>query len=244
MPINHFKAFKYSLILYLSFFWLSAIPYTNEIFITLNLNGKHPTTFWNILTNSNLIISYIILLSISSFGLLYSKLARFSALFNFVNYFSLIYFLPSFCTPPYLNYLGWILLWFVIFPHTEFLETKERLIWLWVFNLGYFVSGLNKLFVPIWQDGTVSNLLINSPVLRPIVYNILTSFNSLILLKIFAYIILLIELFAIFLIFTKITRKIIWWSLFIMHIMILITMNIPDISLLFLITLLGVYEDD
>lgn len=225
MPLNNFKKlFSYFLMLS----WLYILLFNENLIQKLGSS----VAYWSVISNNYLTIPVIVSLIVSSFLLRYSKYTRITSLWILLNWIMFYQIFPFFFAPPCGAFMGWVLLWLILFPKEEKLDRPQLLLWWFILTLGFFCSGIGKLASSVWTSGEAVDALFNSALVRPYTeyINLSPQIN-----RVLTYWVLAIELLGIALIFNKYTRKLLWLNLLGMNLFITIFLNIPEIGLFFLI---------
>lgn len=239
MPIKSFNVFKKLFSLYFAIAWLSVLPFSDMTFNRLNQVSQNPSWWWSWLASHGLTSFGIMSLVVASLGLMFKETIRFSSLYLLVNWIILYQFMPFIFFPPNGTFIGWILLWLVFYPHE--LSSSQRQGWWFILTLGYLVSGLAKIDSSVWQNGLAVDYLIKSPVGGN---STLFLINYPFISKILTYMTLALELGGVFLCFSRLGKKVLWYSFLIMHLIISACLNIPEIGLFFLIFNIALLDKD
>jgi sterol desaturase/sphingolipid hydroxylase (fatty acid hydroxylase superfamily) len=255
---TQFAIFRIIFGIYLFWHFVDLIPVCVELFSNKGvISDAHNLPTWNkYLTifkydEPNQILFLISVMIISSILFTIGKYRRTCSAILYFGWISLLNRNPL-ITNPSLGYIGWLLLSCILIPNGErlgFLLTKkdredeyalnERK-WeisnicfygMWaILGVSYTASGLHKLQCSSWIDGTALYYVLSGPLARQnnLLVNILLSSN--ILIKIFSWSSLFLEIsFMFFGLFYR-TRKIYWFMSISFHIGILLTVNFSDLT--------------
>lgn len=235
-----FNTTKFLLGMFLLIFFGQLFPYRIEIFsgegifagynYPLNLSGYFNSFFLFILW---------IAIFVSSLMLIFSKKINIAAFSLFIMWIVTISKIPFFLFPPHLGYIGFTLL------TLSFVERKEarfvlpnriyNSFWI-ILGLSYFTSATAKyLSSSEWATGELLKYLLESPVTYDyFLTNWIKGLNSEVL-NYFSKLILFLEFLILPLSLLK-NKKITALAITCLHLGILITCRIPDISLVLILT--------
>ncbi|MBE7439237.1 MAG: hypothetical protein HS115_12335 [Spirochaetales bacterium] len=147
------------------------------------------------------------------------------------------------------GYIGWLLLACVFIPGGESWTgsgnwTLPRPFFLaawYLSGLSYTLSGLTKLESPLWQNGEALAIVLAGPIARDSGKWLLDLGP---LLRILSYVSLALEILAGPLAFLRLGRKIAWISLTLFHTGILVFLNVGSVSLAMLVLQLYLFDSD
>lgn len=131
------------------------------------------------------------------------------------------------------GYIGWLLLTLILLPTKGQIEKNGvpeefyQSAWI-VLSVSYLFGGLIKIMSPSWVYGHAISHVLTSPMARFVVSE---SFTSGILFKVLTWIVVVTELLFVVSIFLKRTRKYFWLVMTFVHLGILLTVDIPSVSL-------------
>lgn len=208
--------------------WVYVLLFSQKLIVGLGLSSF----YWSFLSRYHLIIPVLSSLVIASFFIRNSKYTRISSIWVLLNWIMFYQIFPFFFAPPCGAFMGWILLWLCFFPKEEKLDKPNLILWWFILSFGFFCSGVGKLSSDLWINGEAVDALFKSALVRP--YSEYINVSSLIN-TILTYLVLGIEIFGVFLIFNKYSRRLLWFSLLGMNLFITLFLNIPEIGLFFLI---------
>lgn len=140
------------------------------------------------------------------------------------------------------TYAGWLLLAMPAYSYEircniQFPKSVD-ISW-YVAGLSYFTSGVSKILEPHWRSGTALYELYGFPV-KTELYLFFMEYKTLMIFT--NYYIILIEVLALPLMFTKKYRLHSWITLFIMHLFVFFTIRIRDVSFFMIIFSLFLFE--
>jgi hypothetical protein len=231
--LTPFQAFKICFGLYFANLWFSTFPFIDKLF-RLNKISQNPSLFWDFIIRYNLTYVLVASFVLAAIGLAFNKYTRYLALWLLINWIIFFSMMPFIYSPPNGSYIGWILLWFVIYPR-DYITKQEQMVWWIVLAVGFCASGFAKWFSPLWVQGEALWYIGLKPPFTelqkiPIMVNIMT------------YSTLILETFAIFFIFNKWGRKLVWLGFLGMHFFITLSMSVTEVGLFFLIYNLALIE--
>lgn len=146
-------------------------------------------------------------------------------------------------TPPSDGYIGWLLIFCAVVPGgsgsiLHFNRPREwaippiYIVVLWiVLCLSYSASGIDKWGSPSWRSGEALMLALSGPIGRTWAASFIASVQPTTVLHLMSWASLGLEAFYVFFCLFTITRYSAWWAMLMMHLGILCTLNLTDVSL-------------
>ena len=237
------------------------LPYSTEIFSSEGVLSDsranwtyglfpNPLYIWD---SPGFIILFILLLIGLSIFFIFGFYRRISSLLLWFGWASL-YHRNNLTIDPTLAYIGWLLLACAIIPGGEPLSifTKKNYKWnmpfliyfgAWVvLGVSYFYSGFIKFFFPSWIDGTAMIHIYNSVISGDSVILSIMLILPIFILKLQTWIVMGLQLTSPLLFLFNKLRFVSWSLLTLLHIMVLLTLNLVDVSIGILIFHLFVFD--
>ena len=234
---------------YLLIYFIKIFPHAMLVF-NKDLFGSYSNKFF-LYTVPNILYFFqgsvkliIVILMILSIAIIFGSFVRISSFLIWIGWVTL-YNSNTLISNPSYGYIGWLLLALVFIPETNKKSWKIPnllLIGAWIIlSLGYLFSGIRKfLFLSQWKNGDALFLLYTSPIAREFSANLMLALPLQFLTW---FTIILFVVFPFLILFHK-TRVYAWFTLLIIHIIVLITLDLTQVSLGIIVFHLFVFDLD